>query len=95
LELGVCGTDREILISGQPWTPAGEDRLILGQRMLARIEAIGSGVANFKPGDCGFCCRSVGRAVPGKNVALIYCHSAPSSSAASFASTDLAVAVVG
>ena len=30
LELGVCGTDREILLSAKPWTPVGEDRLILG-----------------------------------------------------------------
>ena len=42
LELGVCGTDREILLSQQPWTPAGSDHLILGHECLARVEAIGS-----------------------------------------------------
>jgi len=51
LELGVCGTDREILNSARPWTPVGEDRLILGHECLARIEAIGSGVSDFRTGD--------------------------------------------
>jgi glucose 1-dehydrogenase len=51
LELGVCGTDREILNSARPRTPAGEDRLILGHECLARIEAVGAGVSSFQPGD--------------------------------------------
>ncbi len=51
LELGVCGTDREILLSAKPWTPVGEDRLILGHECLARIEAVGPGVSSFRPGD--------------------------------------------
>src|SRR4029453_17035223 len=51
LELGVCGTDREILHSARPWTPVGEDRLILGHECLARIEAVGTGVKDFQPGD--------------------------------------------
>jgi glucose 1-dehydrogenase len=51
LELGVCGTDREILHSAKPWTPAGEDWLILGHECLARIEAVGSGVVEFRAGD--------------------------------------------
>src|SRR6188474_865458 len=51
LELGVCGTDRDILHSAAPWTPAGEDRLILGHECLARIEAVGAGVADFRQGD--------------------------------------------
>src|SRR4051812_8874989 len=51
LELGVCGTDREILKSAKPWTPLGEDRLILGHECLARIEAVGAGVNDYKPGD--------------------------------------------
>src|SRR5947207_14179493 len=51
LELGVCGTDREILLSAKPWTPVGEDRLILGHECLARIEAVGSGVSDYRPGD--------------------------------------------
>src|SRR5438046_2471465 len=51
LQLGVCGTDREILLSGKPWTPAGENRLVLGHECLARIEAVGSGVSDYRPGD--------------------------------------------
>ena len=51
LELGVCGTDREILNSARPWTPLGEDRLILGHECLARIEAVGSAVLDVRPGD--------------------------------------------
>jgi threonine dehydrogenase-like Zn-dependent dehydrogenase len=51
LELGVCGTDREILLSARPWTPVGEDCLILGHECLARIEAVGPGAASFRPGE--------------------------------------------
>ncbi|MCI0358103.1 MAG: alcohol dehydrogenase catalytic domain-containing protein [Planctomycetaceae bacterium] len=51
LELGVCGTDRDILHSAAPWTPAGEERLILGHECLARIEAVGLGVTDFRPGE--------------------------------------------
>ncbi|MBW8883183.1 MAG: alcohol dehydrogenase catalytic domain-containing protein [Planctomycetia bacterium] len=51
LELGVCGTDREILLSAKPWTPEGEDKLILGHECLARIEAVGASVTGFQAGD--------------------------------------------
>jgi glucose 1-dehydrogenase len=51
LELGVCGTDRDILHSAAPWTPAGEERLILGHECLARIEAVGPGVTAYHAGD--------------------------------------------
>src|SRR5262245_41498441 len=51
LELGVCGTDRELLLSAKPWTPVGEDKLILGHESLARIEAVGASVGDFRPGD--------------------------------------------
>jgi glucose 1-dehydrogenase len=51
VELGVCGTDREILHSAAPWTPRGEERLILGHECLARIEAVGGNVAVFQAGD--------------------------------------------
>ena len=40
LELGICGTDREILHSAAPWTPVGEAHLILGHECLARIEDV-------------------------------------------------------
>jgi threonine dehydrogenase-like Zn-dependent dehydrogenase len=51
IELGVCGTDREILHSAAPWTPPGEGRLILGHECLARIESVGAGVTDFQIGD--------------------------------------------
>ena len=51
LQLGVCGTDREILKSAKPWTPEGESKLILGHECLARIEAVGPGVKEYQPGD--------------------------------------------
>jgi len=63
LELGICGTDREILHSAAPWTPAGEDRLILGHECLGRIEALGDGVAGFRVGD--LVVPVVRRALPG------------------------------
>lgn len=63
LELGVCGTDREILRSAAPWTPAGEDRLILGHESLARVEAAGTGVTRFRTGD--LVVPIVRRALPG------------------------------
>jgi threonine dehydrogenase-like Zn-dependent dehydrogenase len=51
LELGICGTDRDILASGQPWTAPGSEFLVLGHEGLARVEATGPGVANLRPGD--------------------------------------------
>jgi threonine dehydrogenase-like Zn-dependent dehydrogenase len=63
LELGVCGTDREILKSSKPWVPAGEDRLILGHECLARIEAVGPGVVEYRVGD--LVVPVVRRALPG------------------------------
>lgn len=45
LELGVCGTDREILHSERPWVPPGSDFLVLGHECLARVEEVGP--------DCG------------------------------------------
>jgi glucose 1-dehydrogenase len=64
LELGVCGTDREILHSARPWTPPGENQLILGHECLARIEAVGSGVADYCAGD--LVVPVVRRALPGQ-----------------------------
>jgi threonine dehydrogenase-like Zn-dependent dehydrogenase len=64
LELGVCGTDRDILHSAAPWTPPGENRLILGHECLARIEAVGSGVTDYHPGDLAV--PVVRRAFPGQ-----------------------------
>src|SRR5688500_15175362 len=51
LELGICGTDREILHSANPWTPPGDDYLVLGHECLARVEQVGSGVSEYHAGD--------------------------------------------
>jgi threonine dehydrogenase-like Zn-dependent dehydrogenase len=64
LELGICGTDREILLSAKPWAPEGEDRLILGHECLAVIEAAGAEVNGFAPGDLVL--PVVRRALPGQ-----------------------------
>ena len=50
LQLGICGTDREILASKKPWTPQGESFLALGHECLARVEAVGVGVTKFRVG---------------------------------------------
>jgi threonine dehydrogenase-like Zn-dependent dehydrogenase len=50
-ELGVCGTDREILLSTAPLLPAGEQFLVLGHECLSEVEAIGEDVRDVKPGD--------------------------------------------
>lgn len=41
LELGVCGTDREILLSETPAVPPGEKHLVLGHECLARVVELG------------------------------------------------------
>lgn len=51
LELGVCGTDREILHSQAPHLPPGEPHLILGHECLARVVAVGEGVDVLRVGD--------------------------------------------
>ena len=51
LEVGVCGTDREIctFVYGSP--PDGFDYLVLGHESLGEVVEVGSGVSQFKPGD--------------------------------------------
>jgi threonine dehydrogenase-like Zn-dependent dehydrogenase len=51
LELGVCGTDREVLETAAPLLPDGEDHLILGHECLARVEQIGNDIEGFQVGD--------------------------------------------
>lgn len=63
VELGVCGTDREILLSMQPWTPPGATHLILGHEALARVEALGPGANGAAVGD--LVVPVVRRALPG------------------------------
>ncbi len=75
LELGICGTDREILRSAAPLVPPGQQRLILGHECLARVEAVGSGVVEYRVGD--LVVPVVRRALPGRTrrVDLLPCGS--------------------
>ena len=51
LEVGVCGTDREIasFLYGAP--PPGSDRLVIGHESLVRVLEVGASVKTLKPGD--------------------------------------------
>src|SRR5688572_7541345 len=51
LQLGVCGTDREILHSERPSCPDGYPFLVLGHECLAEIVEVGEQVAEYQPGD--------------------------------------------
>jgi glucose 1-dehydrogenase len=51
LELGICGTDREILASRRPALPPDSDFLVLGHECLGVIEQVGGEVREFQPGD--------------------------------------------
>jgi threonine dehydrogenase-like Zn-dependent dehydrogenase len=66
LQVGVCGTDRDILESTQPLAPQGSAHLILGHECLARVEQVGSGVREFQAGDLAapVVRRALGRNVP-------------------------------
>jgi threonine dehydrogenase-like Zn-dependent dehydrogenase len=51
LEVGVCGTDKELcaFVYGTP--PAGSDHFILGHESLAEVVETGSAVDDLRPGD--------------------------------------------
>src|SRR5437660_5572047 len=51
LEVGACGTDREIctFVYGSP--PTGFEYLVLGHESLGEVTEVGSAVSRFKPGD--------------------------------------------
>jgi threonine dehydrogenase-like Zn-dependent dehydrogenase len=51
LEVGVCGTDREILAFEYGTPPPGADHLILGHEALGQVLEVGSGVAGLSAGD--------------------------------------------
>lgn len=51
LEVGVCGTDREICSFDYGYPQAGSDYLILGHECLGEVVEVGSAVQNFKLGD--------------------------------------------
>ena len=51
LEIGVCGTDKEIctFVYGSP--PPGYDYLVIGHESLGEVIEVGAKVSHFKPGD--------------------------------------------
>ena len=51
LEVGVCGTDREICAFDYGTPPAGSDHLVIGHEALGRVEAVGPEVTRVRPGD--------------------------------------------
>jgi glucose 1-dehydrogenase len=68
--LGVCGTDREILHSANPWVPPGEKFLVLGHECLAEVIAVGEGVTEYRAGD--LVVPAVRRPKPGETRRLDY-----------------------
>ena len=51
LEVGVCGTDREICAFDYGYPQAGSDYLILGHECLGEVVEVGAAVQGFKTGD--------------------------------------------
>ena len=51
LEVGICGTDREIASGHYGTPPAGEEYLVLGHEALARVEDVGPAVRQLRKGD--------------------------------------------
>ena len=51
LDVGVCGTDREIVAFDYGNPPAGEDKLILGHESLGEVVAAGPDVKHLRLGD--------------------------------------------
>jgi threonine dehydrogenase-like Zn-dependent dehydrogenase len=51
LEVGVCGTDREICAFEYGTPPAGSDHLIIGHESLGEVVEVGPAVSRLKPGD--------------------------------------------
>jgi len=51
IEVGICGTDREICTYDYGQPPNGGDYLLLGHECLGEVLEVGSAVQGFKPGD--------------------------------------------
>jgi glucose 1-dehydrogenase len=49
-QVGICGTDRELIHGSFGTAPAGAASLVLGHEMLGRVEAVGPEVVDFTPG---------------------------------------------
>jgi glucose 1-dehydrogenase len=51
IEVGICGTDREIAAFQYGTPPAGEHSLVIGHESLAEVVEVGSGVDGLRLGD--------------------------------------------
>jgi threonine dehydrogenase-like Zn-dependent dehydrogenase len=51
IEVGICGTDREICSFAYGTPPEGSDYLVLGHEALGEVVEVGPAVTSFKPGD--------------------------------------------
>ena len=51
IEVGICGTDREICTFAYGRPPAGSEYLLLGHECLGEVVEVGVGVKDFKRGD--------------------------------------------
>src|SRR5262245_22975340 len=51
LDVGVCGTDREICAFEYGTPPRGVPHLVIGHESLSRVEEVGPGVSKVRPGD--------------------------------------------
>jgi threonine dehydrogenase-like Zn-dependent dehydrogenase len=51
LQVGICGTDRELIRAHFGAAPPGEAVLVLGHEMLGEVAAVGPAVTGFAPGD--------------------------------------------
>lgn len=51
LEVGICGTDREICSFEYGTPPSGSDHLVIGHESLGEVVEVGSGVTRVRTGD--------------------------------------------
>jgi threonine dehydrogenase-like Zn-dependent dehydrogenase len=51
LDVGICGTDREICAFQYGTPPGGSDHLVVGHESLGEVVEVGSAVSGLKPGD--------------------------------------------
>ena len=51
LDIGICGTDKEICTFEYGTLPPGDDHLVIGHEALAEVVAAGSAVERFRVGD--------------------------------------------
>ena len=51
LDIGICGTDKEICSFAYGTPPPGEDHLVIGHESVAEVTAVGTAVERIQPGD--------------------------------------------